>query len=77
MNRLIDRQIAKLRSEALACRQVASQISLRVAAEALLETGQALERQAAALEHLRENPAEGREPEDLSDCLGMSDGGRT
>ncbi|MFC0389587.1 hypothetical protein [Muricoccus vinaceus] len=54
MSQMLQDQIAKLHDEAQACREVASHISLRVAAESLLETARAFDRQAALLERLRE-----------------------
>ena len=50
MSQMLQRQIARLHAEAQSCREVASRISLRAAAEPLLERARAFERQAASLE---------------------------
>ena len=54
MSQMLRDQIAKLHAEARTCREVASHISLKIAAESLLETARAFERQATTLESLYE-----------------------
>ena len=54
MSRMLQDQITRLRTEAQACREVASRISLRTAAQALLETAKAFDLQAEMLERSRD-----------------------